>query len=295
MTTYAEAATDPFAAFAVGREPGAPVGTLVQILGTDLTDHRGLIELPALTVLFDDLGGLPFYHAAPETTSMQARLSMSMLHRLTVADRLDASAQLAMSGAGYGSTTVQITRGEDMVCVGTARNVRVGRPVTADVTGLTLPAPTASNTRPAVPPLDPSLPGTEVAARLIDATLPHGPLTELLGGRLVESRDDGAVVAEFTTAPWMANLMGSMHGGVIAAMLAQSCSFGAQRNVRADCGYQLIDFTCEFHRSPVVDGRHVRVEVTPVKLGRRLSIFDACMYDGDRLLGRATADARFDV
>ncbi|ALG85755.1 PaaI family thioesterase [Gordonia phthalatica] len=300
MTTYAEsdATTDPFTAFAIGREPGDPTPAMTQLLGTDLTDHRGLIELPALTVLFDDLGGLPFFHADPETSSMQARLSMSMLHRPAADDVLRATARLAMSDAGYGSTTVEITRGDGAVlCVGTARNVRVGRPI-VDATAaddFSLPDPVAPNTRPVVAPPDPELSGAEVVARLIDGTLPLGPIADLLGASVASTADDGTVSVEFTSEPWMANLMGTMHGGVIGAMLAQACSFGAQRNVRAHGAYQLIDFTCEFHRSPVVDGRRVRVEVTPVKLGRRLSIFDARMYDGEQLLGRATADARYDA
>ncbi|WP_290850690.1 PaaI family thioesterase [Gordonia sp. (in: high G+C Gram-positive bacteria)] len=296
MPPGASTTTDPFAAFAIDREPGYPPPAMTQLLGTGVTDHRGLVELPALAVLFDDLGGMPFYFAEPETSSMQARLSMSMLHRPEVHDRLRATAELAISDPGYGSTTVQITRADgSVVCVGTARNVRVGRPVVDGSDDLALPEPVAPNSQPAVAPLDPALSGAEVVAQLIDGTLPVGPITELLGGSVTRSDDDGSVAVEFTAAPWMANLMGTMHGGVIAAMLAQACSFDAQRNVRAGGGYQLIDFTCEFHRSPVVDGRSVRVEVTPVKLGRRLSIFDARMYDGEQLLGRATADARFDV
>ena len=299
MTTYAESstATDPFSAFAIGREPGDPTPAMTQLLGTDLTDHRGLIELPALAVLFDDLGGLPFFVADPESSSMQARLSMSMLHRPEVDDALRATAHLAIADAGYGSTTVQITRGAgDVVCVGTARNVRVGRPVVdASDADVSHPDPVAPNTRPTVASLDPSLSGAEVVARLMDGRLPLGPIAELLGATVTSTSDDGAVVVEFTAAPWTANLLGTMHGGVIGAMLAQSCSLGAQRNVRAHGAYQLIDFTCEFHRSPAVDGRRVRVEVSPVKLGRRLSIFDARMYDGEQLLGRATADARYDA
>lgn len=299
MTTSPEsgAATDPFHAFAIGRESGEPAPAMTQLLGTDLCDHRGLIELPALTVLFDDLGGLPFFFADPETSSMQARLSMSMLRRPAPDDVLRATARLAMSDAGYGSTTVEITRGDgDVVCVGSARNVRVGRPVVESAADdFWLPDPVAPDSHALVAPPDPALSGGEIVAGLIDGTLALGPIAELLGGTPISTDESGAVVVEFTSEPWMANLMGTMHGGVIGAMLAQACSFGAQRNVRAHGAYQLIDFTCEFHRSPVVDGRRVRVGVTPVKLGRRLSIFDARMYDGDTLLGRATADARYDV
>ncbi|MGB6245637.1 PaaI family thioesterase [Gordonia sp. (in: high G+C Gram-positive bacteria)] len=294
MTTQ-PAIADPFTVFAIGRDRAA-AGVLTQRLGTALTDHRGLIDLPALTVLFDDIGGIPFYRLDPTNSSMQARLTMSMVSRPAVSEELRAEAALQMHDDAYGTTAVTITgQTSGPLCFGTARNIRVGRPVTDDSAMELRPAPPAPDHVPAVAALDPTLDGAEVIAQLVDGSLPAGPITELLGGVVVGTDDDGTVRAEFTTDPWMANMMGTMHGGVIAAMLAQACSFGAQLQVRPGGGYQLIDFTCEFHRSPTVDGRRVRIDVTRVKLGRRLSLFDARIYDGDQLLGRATADARFDL
>ncbi|EGD54291.1 PaaI family thioesterase [Gordonia neofelifaecis] len=297
MTTHAAPLrnADPFSTFGIGRETETATPVLTQKLGTDLTDHRGLIELPAFAVLFDDIGGIPFHRLNMDSSSMQARLTMSMVERPRLHDMVRATGEVQMHNDTYGTTSVAITGGDgDTLCFGVARGVRVGRPTTGE-SGQWQADPPAPNTLPAVPALDPALSGADVIAKLIDGSLPVGPLAGILGGTVTRSNDDGSIEAEFTGEPWMANLMGTMHGGVIATMLGQACSFGAQRNVRAGGGYQLIDFTCEFHRSPIVDGRTVRVEVTPVKLGRRLSLFDARMYDGDQLLGRATADARFDV
>ncbi|AUH69928.1 MULTISPECIES: PaaI family thioesterase [Gordonia] len=294
MTSHAPPIADPFTTFAIGRDTDVDAPVLVQKLGSGVTDHRGLIELPALTVLFDDVGGVPFYRLDAASSSMQARLTMSMVRRPAPHDVLRASADLRMHDDAFGTTSVTITGSAgETVCFGTARNVRVGRPTSGDLQWH--PEQPAPDGVPAVERIDPSLSGAEVVAKLIDGSLPMGPISEILDGGVTGTGDDGSVDVQFTTAPWMRNLMGTMHGGVIAAMLAQACSFGAQRNVRTGGGYQLIDFTCEFHRSPVVDGRRVRIDVVPVKLGRRLCLFDARMYDGDRLLGRATADARFDV
>ncbi|WP_026917313.1 PaaI family thioesterase [Gordonia shandongensis] len=285
-------ATDPFTLFAIGRGPDGADPEMTQRLGARLTDHRGVIEVPALTVLFDDIGGLPFFFADTGASSMQSRLSMSMLHRPAVDEVLSARADLRMMDPAYGTTSVTITgeRGRTL-CVGTARNVRVGRAVTDG--DLEIPLPEAVDGGLVLPRPDSSLSGGEVVTGIMRGELPIGPIAEALGASIV--RVDDSLSMTYATAPWMANIMGTMHGGVIAAMLAQSCSLAAQQQVRAGGDYQVIDFTCEFLRSPAVDGRSVRVEAAPVKLGRRLSIVDARMYDGDQLLGRATADARFDL
>lgn len=108
--------TDAFHAFAVGREDDSPMVQMTQALGTRMTDHRGLIDLPALAVLFDDLGGYPFWVADQSATTMQARLSMSMLDRPDVTERLTAVADLRLHNKLYGSTTVDITGDADDFC-----------------------------------------------------------------------------------------------------------------------------------------------------------------------------------
>ncbi|GED99805.1 hypothetical protein nbrc107696_02520 [Gordonia spumicola] len=288
---------DAFTAFAVGREPGAPKIEMTQALGPRLTDHRGLIDLPAITVLFDDLGGYPFYVTDRSSSSMQARLTMSMLHRPAVTERLTATAELRLQNPGYGTTTVDIS-GDDgrTLCVGLARNVRVGRALVVDGDGtLELASPVTPDDAavPAAP--DASLSGREVIDAIRAGDAPIGPLSELLGGSVTAVDDDGLT---FTciTAPWMGNVMGTMHGGVIGAIVGQACSFGAQAAMLPGREYQIVDFTVAFLRSPAVDGRGVHARVTPVKLGKRLSIFDAELRDDEgTLLARATADARFDV
>jgi len=284
---------DPFEAFSVGRTPGSALAEMVQKLGPGLTDHRGLIDLPALTVLFDDIGGVAFYTAAPES-SMQARLSMSMLDRPETDEVLEATARLRMTSPGYGLTAVDIAgRDGRLLCTGSARNVRVGRSVENEAEHFDLAEPVPADRLPAVAAPDPALPGRTVIEAIAAGELPAGRIAELLGMRL-QIVDDAPEV-HCATAPWEGNVMGTMHGGVIAAAVAQGISFGAQWHTRPGAGYQLVDFTIDFLRSPAVDGREVTVRITPIKLGRRLSLFAADLYDGSLLLAHATAGARFDV
>ncbi|WP_132992167.1 PaaI family thioesterase [Gordonia zhaorongruii] len=287
--------TDPFGAFAVGRETDSPDDVMTQALGPRLSDHRGLIELPALAVLFDDLGGLPFFVQDPDSSSMQARLAMSMLERPAIDERLEATAALKMSSPGYGTTAVDITGNAGrMLCTGLARNVRVGRALVADVDGHLLPIPSTPDDMPAVNAPRNDLSGHEVIETITSGEHPIGPIADLLGAASIEFDDSGLTV-EFTTSAWMGNIMGTMHGGVIAAIAAQACSFAAQSQMRPNADYQIVDFSIAFLRSPAVDGRTLRARANPVKLGKRLSIFDAELVDGDTVLARATADVRFDV
>lgn len=281
---------DPFSAFGVGRRPGSELADMVQCLGPGLTDHRGLIELPALTVLFDDIGGLPFFFAE-DGSSVQSRLSMSMLTRPNVEEELDATAELLMSDEAYGATAVRVS-GESgrSLCFGSARNVRVGRDLVFEGDHLQIPAPTApAGTLCSV---DPATPGREVIESFAHAWSSIGPLGELLGGA-VSFGPDGNVEFAATTAPWMGNIMGTMHGGLIGAIVAQGLSYAAQATTPAGVGYQLIDFTVAFHRSPIVDGRTIVVQTRPVKVGRRLGVFAAELHDGANLLASATGDVRF--
>lgn len=284
--------TDPFSAFGVGRRPDSALAEMVQHLGPGLTDHRGLIDLPALTVLFDDIGGVPFFFAE-EGSSVQARLSMSMSDRPAVDEVLEAAAELVMNSGDFGATAVTVTgdRGRPL-CFGSARNVRVGRELVSGGDHTAIPEPTAPTGAGLPAPLRPGKSGREIVHAIAEAWEPVGPLGRLLGGS-VDFDEQGRVLFSSTTAPWMGNIMGTMHGGVIGAVVAQGLSFAAQA-AAPGAGYQLIDFTVAFLRSPAVDGRTVQVHTRPVKVGRRLGVFAADLYDGDVLLASGTADARFD-
>ncbi|GED99329.1 PaaI family thioesterase [Gordonia crocea] len=284
-----------FEAFAIRVIADSDPIAMTQSLGTRVLDHRGLVDMPALMVLFDDLGGIPFAIADRSSSSLQARLSLSMGARPGVDDVLRGDSRVEMSDEALGSTTVRITRGGEPVLTGTARNVRVGRAVVGEsevVVGEPLPAP---DEVPAPAPIDPSLTGAQIIASIADGSRRIGPLAELLGGEVVDP-DPAALRFAVPAAQWMGNFFGTMHGGMIGAITAQAASLGVAANLRAGVGYQLVEFTVAFLRSPAVDGRPVTATVTPVKIGRRLSTVDVVLHDADgTLLARGTADARCDA
>ncbi len=291
--TYAP--RNAFDAFAIRMVADSDPIAMTQSLGTRVLDHRGLIDLPALMVLFDDLGGIPFALADRSSSSLQARLSLSMGSRPAPGEVLRGDSRLVMSDDALGSTTVRITGDGEPVVIGSARSVRVGRAVVGEsevVVGEPLPAPDEA---PVPVPIDPSLSGAQVIAAIAAGRLPVGPLGELLGAVVVDA-EPAALQMTVPAVAWMGNFFGTMHGGMIGTITAQAASLGVAANLRAGVGYQLVEFTVAFLRSPAVDGRAVTATVTPVKIGRRLSTVDVALHDADgTLLARATADARCDA
>ncbi|AFR50405.1 PaaI family thioesterase [Gordonia sp. KTR9] len=297
---------DPLSAFHVGDIAVSESWVRAsQQLCTRFVDHRGLIEVPALAVLFDHCGGIPFLlaHGDPDAATLQARLSMSSHGRAGIGDLLAARAEVVMHDDGWGSTTVEIRTGAgDLCCVGTARNVRVGRVTTGATSaaepGMATPRCVDAD-EPALPePIPATLSGRAVVDEIASKVREPGPLTDMLNGRVevIDGTSDRESGIRFRSAtePWMGNMFGTMHGGVIATIVGQAASFAGHLHAGAGQEYSIGDMAIGFYRSPAVDGSEVVVEVTPIKLGRRISSFEATMtsYD-DVLLSRATVDIHY--
>lgn len=281
----------------------ADVITAEQLMSGRFADHRGRIDLPALAFLFDHVCGMPFYRSvSPEAASLQARLSVSMCGPVAVGDHVIGQARLRSSEGDRGTSSVEIAaRRRGLCCIGTARSVRVGRaaqfdPIAQDCSDVLV---TNEIDFDRVPSNDTGLPGFDIVTQIARGDRAAGPLVELLGGRVASCAGLGdrrgySVRYVSATAAWMANTFGTMHGGVIATIGAQACSLAAQAHTAAQQDYRLDDFSIGFFRSPEVKGREIIVDVTPVKVGRRIVSFQASMTAEDgTLLSQATADASY--
>lgn len=279
---------NPFDAFGIGVVDDD--SHLRQQLSARVADHRGLIELSALAVLFDTIGGRAFYDLDQSASSLQARVVMSALNRPSLSDVVTCTGRVRMHDDGYGTSTADITTADGrLVTTGLARNVRVGRAAKSRDQIGALPAPTTPGP---LATTDPRLSGHTIIAAIARGDHPVGPIADLVGGSVAVH--DGVTRFTAITAPWMTNMMGTMHGGMIGAIGALACSFGAQAHTEPGIDYQILDFDIGFYRSPAVDGAPVHVDVTPIKVGRRIGSFEASMRTEDRtLLARATADVRF--
>ncbi|MCH5644665.1 PaaI family thioesterase [Gordonia sp. ABSL49_1] len=297
---------EPLATFHVGHlERAGDTGAIAeQQLTARFADHRGRIELPALGVLFDHLGGIPYQLEQFKSGgfTIQARLSLSALGHIDVGDRLSCSADLATHDDQWGVTRVEIRTSTGRVCcVGSARNTVVGRsaelptsledeaggdiPDCADADGALLPLA-----------IEPSLPGHDIVTQLASGVRSPGPLVELLNGAVeIEGEGRDTVVRlRVRTEPWMGNMFGTMHGGVIATIVGQAASLAGQAHTAPGQDYTLADLAVGFYRSPAVHGGDVVAEVVPIKLGRRIGSFEVTLTSHDgALLSRGTADVHY--
>ncbi|HZE16082.1 MAG TPA: PaaI family thioesterase [Mycobacterium sp.] len=97
-----------------------------------------------------------------------------------------------------------------------------------------------------------------------------------------------------TDRPWMANPLGAMQGGVVAAIISQACSFAGQLSAGPGQQYALVDLTASFWRSPPVDIGEITVTTMLDKLGRRIGTASATMTGPDDVpLAHAVADIQY--
>ena len=199
------------------------------------------------------------------------------------------------SSGGHGVTSAElIDESGAVVCLAMGRGVVVSRAAGE--------APEHESGRPAgsiepidqppLPaPLDPGLTGAQILAGLADGSVPAGPIQRLLGLRVVAV---GATRIELnaTPSPAMANKMGTMHGGIVMALLAEAASLGAELSARAGNRYQVSDISVSFLRSPALDQGDLTITVEQVKAGRRICSVTAAMIQPDgTVVAQATADA----
>ncbi|MBA4022296.1 MAG: hypothetical protein C0482_08010 [Gordonia sp.] len=288
------AAPDPLAALAISASPGEPYGTVLrQHVGAGLVDHRGEVGLSAIATLAEMVGGSSFYHSQPPgTATVQSRLSLAVPVPVTLGALVTGRGRVVGSVEGHGTTYAELvdeTTGA-VVCSATGRAVVVSR-ATGEIPRRDAVA-TESEMLGASSPvtLDPALTGREILRGLADGTIAPGPIQNVFG-MAVTAVGESDVVVTATPSMAMANQMGTMHGGVVIALMAEVCSLGVELSATAGARYRISDITVGFLRSPALDAGDLTITVEQVKTGRRISSVIATMTDsGGRLLSQAAAD-----
>ena len=270
--------------------------TFSQVLGTALVDHRGVLGMSSYATLAEVVGGNAFYRSYPEGAStVQARLSLSAPVPAIQGSRVQGKGRLVGVTGNQGVTLAELVDDSGrVICVATGRGVLVSRAV-GEFPELERGREVAAVARaedPLLPgSLDPDLTGAQILAGLADGSIAQGPIQRLLGLRLNSVGTDD-VELTVTPGPGMANRMGTMHGGLVTALMAESCSLGAELSARAGGRYQLSEISVSFLRSPALDQGDLTVAVGMIKSGRRISSVIATMVDSTgMLLAQAVADA----
>jgi uncharacterized protein (TIGR00369 family) len=118
---------------------------------------------------------------------------------------------------------------------------------------------------------------------------PAPPLASTLGfGALTV--EPGRVVVELEPAEFHLNPLGTMHGGVIAALLDTACGCAVHSLLPAGVGYSSLDLSTRFLRPVTPRTGPIRCVGTVLNQGRRTATAEASLLDGEgRLLAHATS------
>jgi uncharacterized protein (TIGR00369 family) len=118
---------------------------------------------------------------------------------------------------------------------------------------------------------------------------PAPPLASTLGfGALTV--EPGRVVVELLPAEFHLNPLGTMHGGVIAALLDTACGCAVHSLLPPGVGYTSLDLSTRFLRPVTPETGPIRCVGTVLHHGRRTASAEASLLDGDgRLLAHATS------
>ena len=122
------------------------------------------------------------------------------------------------------------------------------------------------------------LSGLEFLRALVDGTLPPAPLVLLLGFRAVEA-EPGRVAFAGTPDESVYNVLGVVHGGLIAALCDTVAALAVRTTLEAGVGYTSIDLNVSYTRPVTRDSGALRAVGTVVKPGRRVAFSQAEISD----------------
>ena len=135
----------------------------------------------------------------------------------------------------------------------------------------------------------PLLSGLALLGAIGDGSLPRPPIMSTLDIAPVEA-EEGRVVFVLEPGPHHLNPLGTIHGGVLSALLDTAAACAVHSTLPAGTGYTTLDLSVRFLRPVTPETGTVRAEGVLVSRGRRTALAEARAYDSsDRLLAHATS------
>lgn len=136
-----------------------------------------------------------------------------------------------------------------------------------------------------------SMSGLDYLRAMLNGDLPHPPICATIGFRFVEL-DEGHCVMELEPGEHQYNPIGTVHGGVIVALLDSVAGSAVHSTLPAGVGYTTVSLTTSFLRPVRSDTGPLRAEGRLLKAGRRVALSQATLTDpGGALYGHATANS----
>lgn len=130
--------------------------------------------------------------------------------------------------------------------------------------------------------------GLETLRKVIAGELPHGPMAELMGLRLVEAAE-GLAVFTATPAEFHYNPAGHVHGGFAATILDSAMGCAVYSTIPLGANYTTVEINVNYRKPVSAATGPVRAVARVLHRGRKTAMADGRLEDaGGRLLAHAT-------
>jgi acyl-CoA thioesterase len=134
-----------------------------------------------------------------------------------------------------------------------------------------------------------AMPGPDFL-RAVFATRDRPAIISDLLDMTLASVEDGKVVFTAPAAPAVANLLGTVHGGMCATMLDSAMACAVHSTLEAGVGYATLELKVNFVRAVPTDSRLLTATGEIVHRGRTVTTAEGRVHDSDgRLVAHGTS------
>jgi uncharacterized protein (TIGR00369 family) len=119
--------------------------------------------------------------------------------------------------------------------------------------------------------------GLEYLRGIAAGRIPRPPIAELINSLILEV-EPGRVVFAADPAEWMYNPIGSVHGGIAAALLDSCMGCAVHTTLEAGVGYTTTDLQVRYIRPLIVSTGRVLAEGRVVHAGRRTATAEGRLF-----------------
>src|SRR5512134_2187151 len=123
-----------------------------------------------------------------------------------------------------------------------------------------------------------AVPGLDVLRGIRDGTVPPPPVMRLLDFTLVEA-EEGRVTFALEPREFHYNMLGSMHGGVIATLLDSAAGCAVHSTLPAGIAYTTLDLKVTYLRAVTAESGPMRCEGRVLHVGGRVAMAEARLED----------------
>jgi uncharacterized protein (TIGR00369 family) len=132
--------------------------------------------------------------------------------------------------------------------------------------------------------------GLELFEKFAGGELPRPPIAETLSFGRIEATAVGSVTLYIEPQEFHFSPIGSMHGGVISAVLDTAAGCSVHTTLPVGLGYTSLDLHTRFLRPVTLASGTLRCDGRVISKGRQTALAESHLYDAsERLIAHATS------